>query len=42
MFIFYIYNSVDTEGHCRDKGDFFLLKTLISFNSGKIKMETLI
>ena len=38
MFIFYIYNRVDTEGQCRDKGD-FLLKTLFSFNSGKIKME---
>ena len=23
MFIFYIYNSVDTEGHCRDKGGGF-------------------
>ena len=22
MFIFHIYNSFDTEGHCRDKGDF--------------------
>ena len=41
MFIFYIYNSVDTEGHCRDN-NVYLLKTLISFNSGKIKMEILI
>ena len=38
MFIISIYNSVDTEGQCRDKKDFFLLKTLISFNSGKIQM----
>ena len=39
MFILHIYNSFETEGHCRDQGDFYLLKTLISFNSGKIKME---
>ena len=23
MFILHIYNSLDTEGHCRDKGDFY-------------------
>ena len=26
-------------GHCKDQGDFYLLKTIISFNSGKIKMK---
>ena len=39
MFIFHIYNSFETEVHCRDQGDFYLLKTIISFNSGKIKMK---
>ena len=39
MFIFHVYNSFETEGHCRDQGDFYLLKTIISFNSGKIKMK---
>ena len=39
MFMFHIYNSFETEGHCRDQGDFYLLKTIISFNSGKIKMK---
>ena len=35
MFIFHIYNSFETEGHCRDQGDFYLLKTIISFDSGE-------
>ena len=39
MFIFHIYNSFVTEGNCRDQGDFYLLKTIISFNSGYINME---
>ena len=39
MFIFHIYSSFEAEGHCRDQGDFYLLKTIISFNSGKIKMK---
>ena len=39
MFNFHIYNSFETEGHCRDQGDFYLLKTIISFNSGKISMK---
>ena len=39
MFIFHIYNSLETEGHCRDQGDFYLLKTIILFNSGKINMK---
>ena len=39
MFIFHIYSSFETEGHCRDQGDFYLLKTIISFNSGKINMK---
>ena len=39
MFIVHIYNSFETEGHCRDQWDFYLLKTIISFNSGKIKMN---
>ena len=42
MFIFHIYNSFETEGHYRDQGDFHLLKTIISFNSGKIKMKKLV
>ena len=42
MFIFHIYNRFDAESYCRDEGDFFLLKTLIPFNSGKIKMEKLV
>ena len=42
MFIFHIYNSFETEGHCTDQGDFYLLKTAISFNSGKIKMKKLV
>ena len=36
MIVYHIYNSFETEGHCRDQGDFYLLKTIISFNSGKI------
>ena len=40
MFIFHIYSSFETEGHCRDQGDFYLLKTIISFNSGKISVKT--
>ena len=39
MLIFHIYNSFETEGHCRDQGDFYLLKTIISFDSGKIDMK---
>ena len=42
MFIFHIYNNFETEGHCRDQEDFYLLKTIISFNSGKIKMKKLV
>ena len=40
MFVFHIYSSFETEGHCRDQGDFYLLKTIISFNSGKISIKT--
>ena len=36
MFMLHIYNNFETEEYCRDKGDFYLLKTIISFNSGKI------
>ena len=39
MCIFHIYNSFETEGLCRDKGDFYLLKTIFTFNSGEIKMK---
>ena len=39
MFILHIYNSVETGGYCRDQGDFYLLKTIISINSGKIKIN---
>ena len=39
MFIFHIYSSFETEGHCRDHGDFYLLKTIILYNSGKINMK---
>ena len=39
MLIFQIYNNFETDGHCRDQEDFYLLKTIISFNSGKIKMK---
>ena len=42
MFIFHIYNSFDTEGNCGDKGGFFILKTSIPLNSGKIKMGKLV
>ena len=42
MFIFHIYNRFETEGHCKDQGDFYLLKTIISFNSGKINMKKLV
>ena len=35
MFVFHIYSSFETEGHCMVQGDFYLLKTLISFNCGK-------
>ena len=41
-FILNIYNSFDTDGCCRDKEDFVLLKTLISFNSGKTKIKKLV
>ena len=40
MFVYHIYSSFETEGHCRDQGDFYLLKTIISFNSGKISIKT--
>ena len=39
MLIFHIYSSFEIEGHCRDQGDFYLLKTIISFNSGKISIK---
>ena len=39
MFIIHIYSSFETEGHCRDQGDFYLLKTIISFDSGKINIK---
>ena len=39
MFIFHIYSSFETDGHCRDQGHFYLLKTIISFDSGKINMK---
>ena len=40
MFVFHIYTNFEAEGHCRDQGDFFYqLKTIVSFNSGKIKMK---
>ena len=40
MFILHIYNNFETEGHRRDPWDFYLLKTIILFNSGKIRMKT--
>ena len=42
MIIYHIYNSLETEGHCRDQGDFYLLKTIISFNSGKKIIKKLV
>ena len=39
MFIFHIYSSFETEGHCMDQGDFYLLETLMSFSCGKINMK---
>ena len=39
MFIFHIYSSFEIGGHCRDQEDFYLLKTIISFNSGKLNMK---
>ena len=39
MFIFHIYSSFETEGDCRDQGDFYLLKTILLFNNGKINMK---
>ena len=42
MFIFDIYSRFETEGHCKDQGDFYLLKTIISFNSGKINMKKVV
>ena len=39
MFNFHIYSSFEIEGHCRDQGDFYLLKTIISFNSDKISIK---
>ena len=40
MFIFHIYDSFETEGQFWDQGDFYLPKTIISFNSGKINKKT--
>ena len=42
MFIFHIYSSFETEGHGRDQGDFYLMKTIISLNSGKISIKKLV
>ena len=39
MFVFHIYSSFETEGHCRGQGDFYLLKTIISVNSDKISIK---
>ena len=39
MLTFHIYNNSDTEGNFKEPGDFYLLKTIVSFNSGKIKRE---
>ena len=39
MFISLNYSSFETEGHCRDQGDFYLLKTITSFNSGKTSIK---
>ena len=36
------YNSIDIEGPCSGQGDFFLLKTLIAFNSGILKMKHIV
>ena len=36
MFVFHIYSSFETEGHCRDQGNFYLLIIIIPFNSDKI------
>ena len=41
MLILYIYNCIDTEGHCREKWD-FSTENINSFNSGNIKMEKLV
>ena len=38
MFIFHIYSSFETEGHCRDQGDFITEKNN-SINSGNINMK---
>ena len=39
MFIIHIYSSFETEGYCRDQGDFYLMETIISFNSDKISIK---
>ena len=39
MLILHIYSSFETGGHCRDHEDFYVLKTIISFNSGKMNMK---
>ena len=39
MFVFHIYSSFETEGHCRDQGDFYLLIIIIPFNSDKISIK---
>ena len=42
MFIFNIYSSFEADGHCRDQGDFYLLKTIISFTSDKVNTKKLV
>ena len=42
MFIFHIYSRFEKEGHCSGQGDVNLLKTIFSFNSGKIDMKKLV
>ena len=39
MLIIHIYSSFETEGRCRDQGDFYLLKTIISFNRCKLSKK---
>ena len=38
----FTFNNFNTEGHFRGQWDFYLLKLLIAFNNGKIKMEPLV
>ena len=42
MFFFHIYNSFETEGHCREQGEFYLMKTIVLFNSDKINMKKIV